>query len=118
MGRNQQDNTDAKAAVTGARVVVEGLTRLAARANMPQARAIATLRLREINSRLASGEGGETSDQAHYAMLATDIERFLTRPAETFQQPDTPAAPPGAPIGDPALNWFDGSALWCSEWPQ
>ncbi len=100
------------------RVVVEGLTRLAGRAKMPQARAIATLRLREINRRLTSGEGGETSDQAHYAMLATDIERFLSRPAETFQQPDTPAAPPGAPIGDPALNWFDGSALWCSEWPQ
>ena len=100
------------------RVVVEGLTSLAARASMPQARAIASLRLREINGRLASGEGGETTDQAHYAMLATDIERFLTRPADPFERPDTPDAPPGAPIGDPALNWMDGSAFWCSEWPQ
>ena len=100
------------------RVVVEGLTSLAARATMPQARAIASLRLRQINGRLASGEGGETTDQAHYAMLSTDIERFLTRPADPFERPDTPDAPPGAPIGDPALNWLDGSAFWCSEWPQ
>ena len=101
------------------RVVVDGLSRLASGADMPQVRAIATYELRALNQRSTSDSGrGDVSNRAHYALLATDIERFLERPAEAYQQPGAPEAPPGEPIGDPALDWLAGTSLWCSEWDQ
>ena len=96
------------------RVVIDELVSLASRAGMPQVRAIA---LKEINQTLISDAGrADTSDRAHYDLLATDIERFLSRPAETFAQPAGVTAPPGAPIGDPGMDWLDVMAPWCSEW--
>ena len=101
------------------RVVVDGLSNLAAGADMPQVRAITTYRLRELNQRSISNSGrGDVSNRAHFALLATDIGRFLERPADAYQQPDAPNLPPGEPIGDPALDWLTGTSLWCSEWDQ
>jgi len=37
-----------------------------------------------------------------------NIERFLERPAEPTSMPGFPAAPPGAPIGQPAMQWLGG----------
>ncbi len=99
------------------RVVIDELAALASRAGMPQVRAVANYRLKEISQRLVSDAGrANTSDRAHYDLLATDIERFLSRPAAAFSQPAAVTAPPGAPIGDPGMDWLDAMAPWCSEW--
>jgi Met-zincin/Domain of unknown function (DUF5117) len=79
------------------RVYVDTLVRLAGSAEMPQVRAIATHRLRQ-----------RARDQAdaHAALLADDIKRFLERPSPPAQRMDTPQPPPGAPIGEPAMDWL------------
>ena len=60
----------------------------------------------------------ETSDAdvAHYTQLAREVGRFLQRPADTFAAPNAVTAPPGAPIGDPALDWLMQIAPACSLW--
>jgi hypothetical protein len=83
------------------RVYVDTLMRLAGSAEMPHVRAIASQRLRQ---RMA--ETAKTQGQAHAELLAADIKRFLDRPAAPAQAYSTPQAPPGAPIGEPALDWF------------
>jgi hypothetical protein len=83
------------------RVYVDGLMRLAGSADMAQVRAIASLRLRQRMADAAKAQG-----QAHAELLAADIKRFLDRPAPPVQAIETPQAPPGAPIGEPALDWF------------
>jgi hypothetical protein len=35
-----------------------------------------------------------------------EIQRFMDRPAGVIEAPDKPNAPPGAPIGQPAMNWL------------
>jgi hypothetical protein len=35
-----------------------------------------------------------------------EIERFLERPVEPTPAPSLSTAPPGAPIGTPALDWL------------
>ncbi|HEX9700948.1 MAG TPA: zinc-dependent metalloprotease [Acidobacteriota bacterium] len=88
------------------RVVVDNLMRLAATAPMSQVRAVATLSLEELDDRMQTASGMQTADVAHYNLLSRDIERFMSRPAETYSQPGTPGAPPGAPIGDPGLDYL------------
>jgi hypothetical protein len=39
------------------------------------------------------------------ALLARDIKRFLENP-EGFKRPAPPVVPPGAPIGEPDLDWI------------
>ena len=56
------------------------------------------------------------ANSAHYALLARDIQRFLDRPAETFSQAETSSAPPGAPIGQPAMDWLGRLEPVCSWW--
>ena len=52
------------------------------------------------------GNGNE-SDLAQANLLATDINRFLTRPANPVATRfPSPTAPPGAPIGDPGMDWL------------
>jgi hypothetical protein len=79
------------------RVYVEHLVRLAGSAEMPQVRAIAAHRLRQ--------RAREQSD-AHAALLADDIKRFLERPSQPEQRMEIPQPPPGAPIGEPAMDWL------------
>ncbi len=81
-------------------VVVRELMALAAGAAMPQVRSIAELRLRGLRDRLQrAGERGSMPARAHAVRLAADIQRFLDRPAAPWERPETPAAPPGSPIG-------------------
>jgi hypothetical protein len=97
------------------RVVVDELMDLAGSAPMSQVRAMATFKLQrkaQELGRVASagltnvGEGGE-AEVAQATLLVADINRFLTRPANPVATRfPAPAAPPGAPIGEPAMSWF------------
>jgi hypothetical protein len=50
--------------------------------------------------------GTSPDDQPFIALLAADIERFLTRPMEPVRTPSTYDAPPGAPIGEYPNDWL------------
>ena len=99
-------------------VVVDRVQWLAANASMPEVRATSIDFLQAQRRDLVAMQ-----EDAHAQRLALDIHRFLERPAEPAPVPDAPAAPPGAPIGDPALSWIgaDGTRwsgavdVWC-EW--
>lgn len=98
------------------RVVVDELAALAASADMPQVRAIATLKLSRKFNELAKVAPAEDNESAHIALLARDIKRFLDNP-ESYKRPAAPVVPPGAPIGDPAmdwLGWIDRVEPWCA----
>ena len=103
------------------RVVVDELMDLAGSAPMSQVRAIATWKLQqrgmEMGKVLASATAsamtatangnGNQSDLAQANLLAIDINRFLTRPANPVATRfASPTAPPGAPIGDPGMDWL------------
>jgi Met-zincin/Domain of unknown function (DUF5117) len=94
------------------RVVVEHLTTLAAGSDMSQVRAIATHALQQRMSSLTGGSGGVSGP--HELLLAADIKRFLERPAPPATRTDIPSAPPGAPIGDPGLDWLGRMEPLCS----
>ena len=91
------------------RVVVEHLTTLASSSDMSQVRAIATNALQKRMQTLTNGSAG-----AHELLLAADIKRFLERPAPTATRPEIPSAPPGAPIGDPGMDWLNRLEPLCS----
>ena len=97
------------------RVVVDELMDLAGSAPMSQVRAIATLKLQRRSGELgkvvasaATTNGGESNDGdvAQATLLVGDINRFLTRPTNpvALRFPSA-VAPPGAPIGEPAMRW-------------
>ena len=91
-------------------VVVDNLIALADRAPMPQVRAIATLKLRQRRTAWAAQpapgpDARAISQIAMNAYLADEIERFLDRPAASTPRAALPEAPPGAPIGEPAMDW-------------
>jgi hypothetical protein len=98
------------------RVVIDELMDLAGSAPMSQVRAIATLKLqrrgmelgRAAVAALSNGAGnGNEADVAQANLLSADITRFLTRPANPVATRfPAPTAPPGAPIGEPAMEWF------------
>ncbi len=92
------------------RVVAEGLMGLAGGAQMPQVRAIASQRLEMMKLGAAERAQLHDADGAHFMLLASDIQRFQDRPYGALTAPGTPSAPPGAPIGSPALDWIGGSA--------
>jgi hypothetical protein len=98
------------------RVAIEQLAALANNAAMPQVRAVAAYRLDRRMSELRSAVArANEADAAHFALLAKDIERSLSRPGPAFTAPPVLIAPPGAPIGEPAL-WFLGEACsWGRE---
>ena len=96
------------------RVVIDELMDLAGGAPMPQVRAIATLKLQQRGTELgrtaasagAAQAAGESAT-AHAMLLASDVKRFLERPATAVApRLPTPGAPPGAPIGEPAMEWL------------
>jgi hypothetical protein len=88
------------------RVLVDRLIWLATSAPNPQVRAIAALKLDKLAARLRTATVPGESEQANHRQLATDIKRFLERPAETMRLLPTPDAPPGAPIGEPSMDWL------------
>jgi len=82
-------------------VVIDRIQWLAANAPMPQVRAVSTSVLRTTRGNLMA-----MGDSPHAATLAMNIQRFLDRPAGPMTIPDSPAAPPGAPIGQPSMDWL------------
>jgi len=86
------------------RVVIEELMTLGATAEMPQVRAVATARLQQRQSEL--GRPATTEDGAHFTLLTADIKRFLERPMAPVGRIQRQEIPPGAPIGDPAMDWL------------
>jgi hypothetical protein len=96
------------------RVVIEHVMTLATNADMSQVRAIATAKLRARAAALVTA--GSSPAAAHAALLAADIKRFLDRPAAPVAPTDLPAAPPGAPIGEPAMEWLRRIEPPCSWW--
>jgi len=106
------------------RVSVDRVMALAAGASMPQVRAVATSHLVGLVSHVEEALGAETdpAQKAFLALLASDVGRFLHRPAEASTLPSTLAAPPGAPIGEPAMDflhesWVNaGPAGWAHAW--
>tara|TARA_B100001123_G_scaffold355251_2_gene408235 strand:- start:258 stop:1553 length:1296 start_codon:yes stop_codon:yes gene_type:complete len=118
------------------RVIVERIMALAASSPMPQVRGHATAWLadtyRVLQTQLFDpgcvawcrydNDEYRSWRWFWYAMYQ-DIERFLTRPANPYSLPLTPGAPPGAPIGQPAMDWLGGSAaitedvLWNTSGP-
>jgi hypothetical protein len=89
------------------RVATEALMTLAASADMPQVRAIATFKLKDAKVRLEGQTNSMTDDawRAHASLLARDITRFLDNP-DAFKRPAAIAIPPGAPIGEPGMDWL------------
>ena len=83
-------------------VVVDRIQFLAASASMPQVRAVSTAALRELNDSLTA----MADESPNAGMIAMEIQRFMDRPAGVIKAPDKPNAPPGAPIGQPAMNWL------------
>lgn len=102
------------------RVVVERLMNLAETASMPQVRAIASLALQRQSTELGrmAGAGSNDAVVAHATLLASDIRRFLARPAAPATRMAIPGAPPGAPIGEPALDWLSRLEPPCSMWGE
>jgi hypothetical protein len=107
------------------RVVVDELIDLAGTAPMSQVRAIATLQLQRRAAALtrpspASIDVRDGGTQAHAALLAADIKRFLERPATAVAvRTAAPAAPPGAPVGEPAMDWLhrvEPPCSWYDGW--
>jgi hypothetical protein len=88
------------------RVLVDRVMWLATGAPNAQVRAIAAFKLSRMAARMRAEAGASEGDQAQHMLLAADIKRFLERPAETMRVMPAPDAPPGAPIGEPALDWL------------
>jgi len=87
-------------------VVVDRIQWLAANASMPAVRAISTSTLKTLHTALT-----DVNATAHAYVLALNIERFLERPMEATTTPGAPNSPPGAPIGEPAMDWLTGMGV-------
>jgi hypothetical protein len=94
------------------RVVAERLMALAGTARMPQVRALASDALQTLARPAASASAGRL-EAAHAALLAQDIRRFLERPADSAASPAIPVAPPGPPLGEPALAYLRSLEPYC-----
>ena len=99
------------------RVLVDRVMWLANGAPNSQVRALATSALRSIAGRPAVTSPAE---KAQRDLLAADIKRFLDRPAEPIRPIVAPDAPPGAPIGDPGMDWLAPVAgcMWSVDHPE
>ena len=88
------------------RVLVDRVMWLAAASPNSQVRAIASLKLQRLATRLRAETARTESDSAQHTLIAADIKRFLERPAEVAKVIPTSGAPPGAPIGDLGQDWL------------
>ena len=97
------------------RVLVDRLMWLALGAPNSQVRAIASLKLSKLATRLRTAAARTEADTAQRTLIAADIKRFLERPLDPSKPVPLPApgAPPGAPIGDPGPDWL-ASPPWCA----
>jgi hypothetical protein len=95
-------------------VLVERLIGVAANARMPQVRALVGDRLRGLGLGLAAASP-DRAESAHSALLASEIQSFLSRPAASSALPALLTLPPGAPIGDPGMSYLYWAEPYCSE---
>ena len=109
---------EAEIARTTQRVLVENLMTLASTSQMAQVRALASHALKTRLAALSVPAGPGTERAAHAALLAADIKRFLDRPFPPASRTETPEAPPGAPIGDPAMQYLRRWEPACSAWGE
>jgi hypothetical protein len=101
------------------RVLVDRVMWLAQAAPNAQVRAIASLKLQRLATRLRAEVGRTEGDLAQHTLMAADIKRFLERPmADALGGKIMPAspAPPGAPIGDVGQDWLSRPPL--CDWDQ
>ena len=96
------------------RVLAEQLMALAGGASMPQVRAIATQQLEGLPT-TGMPAPPTRDDSAFRTLLAADVKRFLERPLAPVTAPAAADAPPGAPIGDPGMDWLARPA-WSCGW--
>jgi hypothetical protein len=100
-------------------VVIDQLTSLAANAAMPQVRALAAVALQRRATVLAQQSAvGDAATRANSAIMTAEIKRFLARPAAALRAPQAPVVdqPPGAPFGEPAMDWLHPTrhdCPWC-----
>jgi hypothetical protein len=89
------------------RVFVDRVTWLASGSPNGQVRAIASFKLGKLAARLRTETAQGEAEQAQRLLLSADIKRFLERPAaDAMRVMPAPDAPPGAPIGDPGMDWL------------
>ena len=90
------------------RVLVDRVQWLAMSAPNGQVRALASLKLQSLATRMrATAATANESDRAQRMLLAADIKRFLERPsADPAKIVPAALAPPGAPIGDIGQEWL------------
>ena len=96
------------------RVVADRMMWLVDQATLPQVRVVTVFRLCDL-ARALTQPGDTTADQAHRQLLVSDIQRFLDRPGPAVANVQIPQAPPGSPIGDPAIDWIRDFERWC-DW--
>jgi hypothetical protein len=110
------------------RVLVDRVMWLATGAPNSQVRAVAFFKLDKLAARLKSAPATGEAEQAQHTLLASDIKRFLDRPAEVQKVMPAPDSPPGAPIGGdtgmdwlappPTCNWTDAHPdSWSTYYP-
>jgi len=90
------------------RVLVDRVMWLATASPNSEVRAIASMKLSKLASRLTTQVAKTEADGAQRSLIAADIKRFLERgvdPARPIPHP-APDAPPGAPIGDAGNDWL------------
>ena len=112
---DQPTTTTYEAAIRRAveRALVDRVMWLAATSPNSQVRAVASLKLQRLATRLRAAPATRPElDIAQYTLLAADVKRFLERPAEVARVIATSPAPPGAPIGDPGQDWL-ARPSWC-----
>jgi len=116
-GAQPRDGYEAEVNRAVERVFVDRMMELAGRAPMAQVRAESQAELRRLALWLGrAADSADAADAAHYAMIASDISRFLQRPHAPLAAPAIPDAPPGSPIGDPGMVW-PGSDGWRAPLP-
>ena len=102
------------------RVLVDRVMWLAQASPNAQVRAIASLKLQRLATRLRAEVGRAEGDVAQHTLMQADIKRFLERPvSETMTARIMPAspAPPGAPIGgDMGQHWLARPPM--CEWDE
>ncbi len=90
------------------RVLVDRVQWLAMSAPNGQVRALASLKLQSLATRMrGTAATANESDRAQRTLLSADIKRFLERPsADPVKIVPAAPAPPGAPIGDMPQEWL------------
>jgi len=94
------------------RVLVDRVMWLAEGSANSDVRAISSLRLQRLATRLRAATGANETDTAQNTLLAADIKRFLERPEDAGHALVAAPAPPGAPIGEVAPDWL-AAPPWC-----